>query len=295
MRVGKGCCRWLGAAIARRRVASLALVVFCACAPRLALCQTPSPLQEWQYSGGEILASLFEPNLPEWRYVAGVSADVQPLYDGSKPYRVEGGPVIDIRYRDIAFLSVGEGLGVNFIHAKNYRIGVAVGYDLGREVSDYSSHLHGLGDISPAPVAKLFADWVISKKFPLVLRADARQFVGGADGAVGDLEAYMPLPGSSKRFVMFAGPSITFADHLYLQREFGVSRAQSLASGYPEFDAQPGTNAEGVGFSATGFVTKHWLINVDGAINRLRGSAAKSPITQETVQRTIDLTLAYSW
>ncbi len=277
-----------------RPVASLALLL-CISAPRMALSQTPSPLQEWQYSGGEILASLFEPNLPDWRFVAGVSADVQPLYDGSKPYRIEGGPVIDIRYRNVAFASVGEGLGVNFVHGKTYRVGVAVGYDLGRRVSDYSSHLRGLGDLSPAPVAKLFADWVVSKKFPLVLRADARQFVGGADGAVGDLEAYLPLPGSSKRFVMFAGPSITFADHLYLQKEFGVNRAQALASGYPQFDPHPGTNAEGVGFSATGFITKNWLVNVDGAIDRLRGSAAESPITQQTTQRTIELTLAYSW
>jgi outer membrane scaffolding protein for murein synthesis (MipA/OmpV family) len=280
--------------IAHWWVAALALLL-CAGAPRLALCQTPSPLQEWQYSGGEILASLFEPNLPDWRYVAGLSAAVQPLYSGSKPYRVEGGPVFDIRYRNVAFISVGEGIGVNFLHGQTYRIGVSAVYDLGRTVSDYSSHLRGLGDISAAPAAKLFASWVVSKKFPLVLRADARQFVGGADGAVGDLEAYMPLPGSSKRFVMFAGPSITFADHLYLQKEFGVTRAQALASGYPVFDPHPGTNAEGVGFSATGFITQNWLINVDGAIDRLRGSAAESPITQETVQRAIELTLAYSW
>ncbi len=286
--------RWLGEPIAYRPVAWLALLL-CAWAPRIASCQTPSPLQEWQYSGGEILASLFEPNLPEWRYVAGVSAEVQPLYEGSKPYRVEGGPVFDIRYRDIAFLSAGEGLGVNFLHTEHYRVGVAIGYDLGRQVSADSSHLHGLGSISAAPVTKLFADWVVSKKFPLVIRADARQFVGGADGAVGDIEAYMPLPGSSKRFVVFAGPSLTFADHLYLQREFGVTRGQSLASGYPMFDVHPGRNAEGVGFSATGFITKTWLINVDGAIDRLLGSAAESPITQERVQRTIDLTLAYTW
>lgn len=294
MRASRACSRWLGIPIARY-LATCLLLLLCAWAPRIALAQTPSPLQEWQYSGGEILATLFEPNLPDWRFVAGVSSDVQPLYDGSKPYRVEGGPVIDIRYKDVAFLSVGEGLGVNILHGPTYRIGVALGYDLGRSVSDYESHLQGLSNISPAPVAKFFASWVLSKKFPLILRADARQFVGGADGAVGDLEAYMPLPGSSKRFVMFAGPSITFADHLYLQKEFGVNREQALASGYPEFDPHPGTNAEGVGFSATGFITKNWLINVDGAIDRLRGSAAESPITQKTVQRALDLTLAYTW
>src|SRR5450631_3661221 len=33
--------------------------------------QTPSPLQEWQYSGGIILARLFEPDLPRVRVCLG--------------------------------------------------------------------------------------------------------------------------------------------------------------------------------------------------------------------------------
>lgn len=94
---------------------------------------------------------------------------------------------------------------------------------------------------------------------------------------------------------MFAGPSITFADRRYMQREFGVDAAQSLASGYPAFYPHAGTSAEGVGFSATWFVTKHWLLNMNAALNRLRGGASESPITQETNQRVLDLAFAYSW
>jgi outer membrane scaffolding protein for murein synthesis (MipA/OmpV family) len=183
---------------------------------------------------------------------------------------------------------------MNLLSGDNYRAGVSIGYDLGRRVSDYYSHLHGLGDIAPAPVIKLFESCAISKKFPLVLRADVRQFVGGADGVVGDLGAYMPLPGSSKSLAMFAGPSITFADHLYLQKKFGVTAAQALASGYPEDDVHGGTNAVGLGFSATRFITTRWLINVDAAVNRLRGSASESPLTQRTGQRVLALSIAYS-
>lgn len=270
-------------------------VLLCACGARPAWSQTPSPLQEWQYEGGIILGQLFQPKPPEWRVVAGLSAQLQPLYDGSKPYRIEGGAVIDIRYYDLAFISAGEGIGVNIVHGEHYRAGIAIGYDLGRDVSDYTSHLRGLGNIDPAPVAKLFGSVVLSKKFPLVLRADVRQFVGGAEGVVGDISAYLPLPGSSEKFVMFAGPSITFADRHYLQKEFGVDAEQSTASGYPMFYPHAGMSAEGVGFSATWFVTKHVLLNTNAAIDRLRGGAAESPITQETTQRVIDLTAAYMW
>jgi outer membrane scaffolding protein for murein synthesis (MipA/OmpV family) len=277
-----------------RRLAVLAVVV-CACGARTAWSQTPSPLQEWQYEGGIILAQLFKPNPPRWRVIAGVSASVQPLYDGSKPYRVEGGPVLDVRYRNLAFFSVGEGLGINILHGDHYRLGVSVGYDLGRKVSDYTSHLHGLGDIDPAPVVKLFGSLVVAKAFPLILRGDIRKYVGGADGVVADLDAYLPLPGSSERFVMFAGPSITFANRRYMRTVFGVDAAQSLASGYPAFYPHGGMSAEGVGFSATWFMTKHLLLNMNAAVNRLRGGAAESPITQKTTQKVIDLALAYSW
>lgn len=252
-------------------------------------------MQEWQYSGGIVLARLFEPNLPEWRIVLGAAADVAPVFQGARAYRVLGGPVINIRYRDIAFLSLGEGLGYNFLRGDHYRVGVALGYDLGRKESDDYSRLRGLGNIGLAPTVKLFGSYVVSKAFPMVIQADVRQIIGGADGALGDLEAYLPLPGSSKKFVMFLGPSITWADHRYLQRDFGVTQTQSLASGLPIFNVHSGTNSVGLGFSATKFLTKHWIINIDGAISELRGSSSESPVTETHVQRALAMSVDYHW
>jgi len=256
--------------------------------------QTPSPLQEWQYSGGIILARLFEPNLPRWRSVLGVASEVQPAYDGSRAYRVSGGPDLLVYYRDIAFISTGEGVGYNFLRGDHYQFGVGVTYDLGRKEKDDLTNLHGMGDIPAAPVGKMYGSVVLSKKFPLILRVDVRQFMGGAQGAVGDAGVYMPLPGSSKRFVMFAGPSITLADHHYLQSLYGVSQQQSLASGHREYlITHDGTASAGVGFSATKFMGKHWLINIDAAISQLRGDPAYSPIIERRTQRVIALSIDY--
>jgi outer membrane scaffolding protein for murein synthesis (MipA/OmpV family) len=172
---------------------------------------------------------------------------------------------------------------------------VAIGYDLGRLARDDLTHLKGLGDVSAAPVIRVFGAYVISKALPLVLRADVRQFVGGANGMVGDVEAYMPLPGSSEKLVMFAGPSVTFADRLYMQTLFGVNPNQALASGYSNYLAHGGANSAGVGFSATRFISKQWFINADLAVNRLLGSAVESPITQTKVQGIFVLSCAYIW
>jgi len=255
--------------------------------------QTPSPLQEWQYSSGILLRQMFEPNVPTWQTTVGASVSWQPLYDGAKTYRVMPGPAIDIRYKNLAFVSMGSGIGVNVLRGDNYRAGIAVTYDLGRRVADYPSHLHGLGNISPAPVVKLFASYALSKAFPLVLRADLRRVIGGANGWVGDVGAYMPLPGSSKSFFMFAGPSITLASGDYMQNEFGVDAIQSLHSGYPQFQAGGGLKSIGFGFTANWFITSQWLLNGNAAVSRLLGAAADSPITEQRTQGTVNLTVAY--
>jgi outer membrane scaffolding protein for murein synthesis (MipA/OmpV family) len=72
-----------------------------------------------------------------------------------------------------------------------------------------------------------------------------------------------------------------------------VNQGQSLASGDPIFNVHSGTNSWGLGFSATKFFTQHWLLNVDAAYSRLRGSAAESPITENRVQRGLALSLVY--
>src|SRR5580658_1325012 len=277
------------------RHVTYAAFLLCACVPRTAFSQTPSPLQEWQYPGGTILEKLFDPNLQDWRVVLGAAVAAMPRYDGAHSYRESPAPVIVILYRDIAFASVGEGLGVNLVRGANYRAGVSIGYDLGRPMSDEYQHLHGLGNISAAPVVKVFGSYVISKEFPLILRADVRRIVGGADGLLGDLEAFMPLPGSSKTFFMFGGPSVTFANRQYNQKVYGISPTQAADSAYSVYNAHGGVEAVGLGFSATRFLTPHWLVNTDMAWNHLLGSAADGPITQSQIQGILEFSTEYRW
>jgi len=257
--------------------------------------QTPSPLAEWQYSAGVPLRNMFLPTIPTWEASVGLAGVVEPLYDGADRYRVRPGPIMDLRYRNLAFASTGEGVGVNVISGRNYRVGIALSYDFGRQVKWDRAQLNGLGNIGAAVEAKLFGEYVVSESFPLVLRLDVRRQLGGADGWIGDAGAYLPLPGSSETFQWFAGPTVTVADATYMQNYFGVGQAQSLNSGYPPHQTSAGVKSFGCGLSIVWFFAEHWFATADAAISRLAGSAADSPITQAATNAAVEVSIAYQF
>lgn len=256
--------------------------------------QTPAPLAEWQYSVGIPLEKLFEETVPEWQVRLGAAAMLRPRYDGSSNYIVIAGPSVDIRYRDIAFASIGEGLGVNVLRGKNWRAGIALSYNLGRRAQENQPLLAGMQNINPAPEAKLFADYAISKEFPLVLRVDARRSLGGSDGWIGDIGAYLPLPGSSETFYWFAGPTMSLADSRYMNAWFGVSAAQARP-GRPQFSPSGGIRSYGIGISTVWYFEKHWFTTADAAWLQLVGDAARSPLTQKATGGAFDLSINYEF
>ena len=55
-------------------------------------------------------------------------------------------PLVDIKYKNIAFLNFREGLGINFLYAPSFRVGIAFNYYGSRDEDD-SDQLQGLSDI----------------------------------------------------------------------------------------------------------------------------------------------------
>jgi outer membrane scaffolding protein for murein synthesis (MipA/OmpV family) len=272
------------------------ILLACFTAPAAAIAQTPSPLQEWQYSSGLILAAMFEPDPHEFRVISGLGAAVQPVYDGSRAYRVRGGPVINVQFKDLAFISTGDGIGYNLVHKRGLQLGVGVAYDLGRKERDDYINLTGMGDKPVSAVPKLFGAWVVSQEFPLVIRGDVRHLLRAGGGSIADLGAYFPLPGSSPHLAMFLGPSITVADKRYFQDMYGVTNQESASSKHAAYSiSQSGIEAAGMGFSATWTLSRHYLVNVDAAINYLGHLPADSPLVERVSGHVVALSFDYIW
>lgn len=257
--------------------------------------QTPSPLAEWQYSSGIQLQRLFMPQTPTWQVEAGLGSALLPSAAGMKRYRAQFGPALDVRYKNIAFLSTGEGLGANLFSFSHISVGGALTYNLGRSPSQDRAVLEGMGTIHPVPEFKLFATTVLSKSFPLTIRIDVRKQLKGSNGYIGDIGAYMPMPGSSEKFFWFVGPTLTVANTRYMTTYYGVSRAQAASTRYRYYKAHGGLESAGIGLSADYFLTTHFLLNGSAAYSRLLGSACNSPITQTPDQAIVALALLYKF
>jgi outer membrane scaffolding protein for murein synthesis (MipA/OmpV family) len=251
--------------------------------------QTPSPLAEWQYSGGVLLDHYSEPS-PEWQMQAGGGISLSPSFDGSPRYRAQLEPLLEIRYRELAFLSLGEGLGINLVSDKNYRAGIALSYDLGRRDGD-DRRLRGVGNIAAAPEFKIFAEYLV---FSVVLRADIRRAFAGQGGLIGDLGAYFPIVGAA-RYSVLVGPSLTLANREHEKRFYGIDQQQAARSGYPTFDAHGGASHASIGVNALWNLDAHWFVEGVAALSRTLGHAARSPLIQTPAQYAANVYFGYDF
>ncbi len=255
--------------------------------PGNVLAQTPLPLANWQYSTGEVLASYRGP-VPEWRFTVGAGADIQPNFQGARRYELRPSGIIDVRYRDIAFLSDGEGIGVNLLRGRGFRAGIAISYDLGRNTHDDPRVRH-LRNISPAPEPKVFVQYFL---LPFVLTADLRKGIGGHEGVIGDVGAYVPLPVAEDTY-LFVGPSLAMADGRYMQSYFGVGAAEAAISGLRAFSTRGGFESAVLGATLVHLMGEHWLLIGSSAAERLLGGAAASPIPETRTQLILNINVGY--
>jgi outer membrane scaffolding protein for murein synthesis (MipA/OmpV family) len=253
--------------------------------------QTPSPFPYWQDAAGIVLSPMAGP-IPDWRVTVGGGAAVIPLYEVADHYRIVPSPAFDIRYRDIAFVSSGDGLGVNLLRGDTYRAGIAVGYDVGRN-AHLSGRLNGLGNVGAAPEVRLFGELAI---LPFIASADLRRALGGHDGVIGDLGLYLPVVGQ-ENLVVFVGPTITFANERYMNAYFGVDTAQAQGSSahFPVYRANGGLKSAGFGVTTVYHFAENWFLNADLAFERLADSAGNSPIVQDRNQFGISIVAGYEF
>jgi outer membrane scaffolding protein for murein synthesis (MipA/OmpV family) len=245
---------------------------------------------DWQNSSGIVMRTLGGP-VPDWTITLGGGIAALPAYEGSTSTRLSAAPDVDIRYKDLAYLSLGEGIGYNLLRGTNYRAGIGLTYDIGREHSA-ATRLEGTKNIDPAPVAKAFVQYFFA---PVVLSLDVKQALASYQGLTADVGAYVPVVGTEELQV-FVGPEVTFADSRYMQAYFGINPQNTDAqSHFRYYHASGGVKDARLGLTALYHFDDHWFVDASLGGECLLASAADSPIVQDKWGWSVAGTVNYTF
>ena len=221
----------------------------------------------WSWFGGD------------WSLTLGAAGFVAPTYEGAKDMAISGVPVISLSRTGTAirFSSRNDNPGFSVYDNGSFRIG-PVGKLLWPRDSDSSNDLIGLKDVPFGVEAGLFAEYFPSDW--MRLRAEVRQGFLAHHGVVADLSAdaftdIMP------NVQISAGPRLSLASDSYFRAYYGVSPAESIASGLTVYDPGGGLKSVGVGGAVTWKATDKITTQLFGEYSRLTGPAADSSLVKE--------------
>jgi outer membrane scaffolding protein for murein synthesis (MipA/OmpV family) len=223
-----------------------------------------------------------------WDLVIGGGVGARPTYEGSKSYEAVPIPFVALTYDDLVSLSP-EGIRVNVVRLGGFTAGPVLGYLGGRKESDDTA-LRGLGNVQSSVTGGGFVTYEMR---PFELSATIRQsIVHSKNGLEAELQASYGLK-LSDSFGLRIGPEIAFSDGRYNQTFFGVTAAQSRASGLHVFTPSGGVKDVGLQASLLYKLDDRWGLRGISSIKELVGDAGSSPIVHSRTQVFTGLGIAY--
>ena len=226
----------------------------------------------------------------------GAGLRARPAYDGSDSQRGELIPVLRY-YGRPWFARTTQGLlegGARVELAPGLNFGAQLAYEGGRAASE-SSFLrsHDVPDIDPGISFGLHAEW--DRKLgpvPVTLLARVRRHAHADLGAQADLRLTAGIYGEGGILAgVFA--QATWANARSVQSFYGITPQQSAATGLTVFDAGSGPLFTSIGLLWSVDLSREWLALGSAEARKLRGDAARSPLTERTSNYYASVGLAY--
>lgn len=243
-----------------------------------------------------------------WAITLGAGTLYSPSYEGDDDYSLSILPNIQLRYEDRFFASVQEGAGYNVINTSKWRAGPIARIRFSRDDDGDQSFaisggetddLRGLGDVDTSIELGGFAEYDLGN---VKLSAELRQAVSGHDGMVADLGARWRgvYAGFGPPLIWSAGPRLRLVDDQYTSAYFGVTPAQSIASGLPVYEADGGLHSYGVGATAILPLSRDgaWSAVFLAGYDKLSGDAGDAPLVQlrgDDDQATFGVFISYTF
>ncbi len=230
-----------------------------------------------------------------WGVALGVGLEYGNSYDGADEYEFEVEPAGAVQWRTGNQLFFWEGIEAGwrgrFAEAWLFQAGAR--YEAGREEDDSDDgRLDGLEDRDDEIVGvfevrrSLFGPW---RSW-----VGARLMAGDTDfGVLGVLAAGYRFgaktDGTGTEAILFA----TFGDSDFLNRDFGISKKESIDSGLEETDLDGGYRSFGVSLVDRRYLTRHIHIMAEAGFELYSGDIQDSPIAREDYELEVGLSVVY--
>ncbi len=206
------------------------------------------------------------------------------------------GPFLDIsRARGddpFPFEAPDESFGFTIARIGVVEVGPALGFESKRKASDIGLPLHEVG--FSFEVGGFVQTYLTDR---LRVRAEARKAVSGHRGWVGEVS--MDYVWRERDDWLFSvGPRVTLADAGYHRAWYGVTPADSAASGLAAYTRGGGIESVGVTAGYLRQLSRRWGIAAYARYDRLVGDAASSPYVRAAGSRdqpSFDLALSYTF
>ncbi len=206
------------------------------------------------------------------RVVIGAGVVAVPGYQGSDDYRVLPYPIIDVQI-DRFFAGVANGVGVHVIDTGDIKMGASLTFVRGYRTGDLPT---GLDSLSDAVGARLFGSARLGGVTAMV---SGTRSLGGTDGTVVDMSLSYPIRAGQK-LTLVPAVSASWADDKHMDRYFGITASEALASGLDEFHTSAGFKDLTLSLNANYRLTDRLNLVTMGAMTQLFDRAADSPMVQ---------------
>lgn len=225
----------------------------------------------------------------DWDVSLGLGLALQPTYEGDDEYEVAPEFLLDISWRDRAFLTTekNRGLGLNLIRSRQVRAGTYLTLDWGREESD-ATRLAGTGDIEISPEVGIFGElyagsWRFSADLVEGLNREGQDgtlitFAGEFGGRV------------NEQLTVSAEGSAAYGGENYMRTYFGVNPGQAATSGKAVFFPEAGFKDITGAVNFHYVISDHWFGTTRAEWKRLIGDAAVSPLVDPDSENQVSAT-----
>ncbi len=211
-----------------------------------------------------------------WHGRYGAGTVLHPRFPGAKSYNIDVDLDLKLSWKDRVFLE-NNTLAAIFLDQRFFRTGVLLRGVQGRRVKRLPTALKGLGRVDDRLDAGLFA---ASNFYKTYLRFEALGDISHSTGG-GTVELELGYTHELARHDrLVPHVRLQWGSAKHLQSFYGVNTAQSLATGLPTFAARRSLAQMAAGLTYEHNLGERWLVIYDAEATRLRGSAARSPISK---------------